>query len=183
MNSPGPTAPPPTISWRHRLLTRYDRTGEHPGRLRVIGGFKRLLAVKTLHVEVVPGVFMELDEGGYGQREPLTKGGYALASLKLFDRLAAAAAPNGLAIHVSVRPVADVLPLVPPTAFDLVQIDVEGYEARVLASLFSAFAYGLPETLPVWPERQGCRLRTVTGEPFAPGSPLPEDNLWAELRT
>lgn len=110
-----------------------------------------------------------------------------------------AVASAGLATHVAVRSFADVAPLIPSTAFDLVKIDVEGYEARVLASMFASsgprprhllceylphlFDYGVPETLPTWLERHGYRVRTVTGEDFVPGAPLPEDNLWAELRT
>lgn len=105
----------------------------------------------------------------------------------------------GNTIHVSVRPFADVASLVPAAAFDLVKIDVEGYEARVLDALFRSsaprprhmffeylphlFDYGVPETLPVWLERHGYILRTVTGEPFAAGAKLPEDNIWAELRS
>lgn len=281
-----PTSPGPvSISWRHRLLTRYYRADEHPAKLRLLAWVKRILAVDAVRVEVVPGVIMELDENDYVQREIITKGGYELTSLKLFDRLVGgargfldigghhgqytlraaralaarngrvftfeptpanaaallrnaalsgltnidlctvalsdepdilrmvqptasnsggshlesgiAAGSPGLAIHVAVRPFSELAALVPATALDLVKIDVEGYEARVLASLFATstprprhllveylprvFDYGLPETLPVWLERHGYTVRTVTGEPFSPGVLLPDDNLWAEF--
>jgi len=101
-----------------------------------------------------------------------------------------------LAIHVAVHPFGDFVPIIPAEAFDLVKIDVEGYEARVLASLFAStaprprhilleytpvdFDYGLPEGLPAWLERHGYIVRDVTGAPFSPARPLPEANLWAE---
>ena len=283
--NPSPTGPV-SISWRHRLLIRYYRADDHPGKLRLLGWVKRFLAVDLLRVEVVPGVVMELDEDDYVQREIITKGGYELASLKLFDRLVAgargfldigghhgqytlraaralaardgrvftfeptpanaaallrnaalsgltnidlctvalsdepgilpmvqptasnsggshlesgpAASSSALAIHVAVRPFSELAALVPATALDLVKIDVEGYEARVISSLFASsaprprhilleyvprvFDYGLTETLPVWLERHGYRVRTVTGESFSPGGLLPDDNLWAEFR-
>jgi FkbM family methyltransferase len=114
------------------------------------------------------------------------------------SRLATTAAPalDGGTILVAVRPFEDVAALVPPEAFDLVKIDVEGYEARVLASLFSTsaprprqilleyipsgFDYGVPGGLPAWLQAHGYRLRSVMGDDYSPDRPLPEDNLWAE---
>lgn len=103
---------------------------------------------------------------------------------------------NDLAILVAVHPIADVLPAIPPEAFDLVKIDVEGFELRILESLFSssaprpkhlileyaprAFDYG--GSVPSWLERHGYHVRTVRGDPVGPDMMLPEDNLWAELR-
>jgi len=105
--------------------------------------------------------------------------------------------PDGIAIHVAVHPFSDFVPILPPEAFDLVKIDVEGYEARVLASLFASsaprprhilleytpidFDYSLREGLPAWLEQHGYMVRDVTGAPFSTGRPLPESNLWAEL--
>jgi len=82
---------------------------------------------------------------------------------------------------------------------DVMKIDVEGAEASVLASLFA-----LPQVL--WPRNlvfeflpglssdggsaerllaqlhaKGYLVTTISGSPFAMGSPLPEDNLWARL--
>jgi FkbM family methyltransferase len=280
--SPGPCA----ISWRHRLVARYYRAPEHPGKRRLLGWLKRLLAVRQVRVEVVPGVVMELDEADYVQREILFWGGYERATLRLFDRLigdargfldigghhgqytlraarvlaarggrafafeptpANAAAllhnarlsalenidvctaalsdtagilrmvqphatntggsrlavpgtgtPDGIGIHVAVRPFSDFLSLLRPEAFDLVKIDVEGHEARVLASLFASpaprprhiileytpvdFDYGLPEGLPAWLEGHGYTVRDVTGAPYSASQPIPEANLWAELQ-
>ena len=277
----GPPGPAP-ISWRHRLVARYHRSAEHPGRLRLLGWLKRLLGVRTVRVEVAAGVVMELDDADFVQREILRHGGYELDTLRLFERLmrdadgfldvgahhgqyalraaraladrggrvfavepspsnAAAllrnaalsgltnldvctialsdapgllrlvqpqaantggshltadksAARDGLTLHVAVHPFADVAPLVPAAAFDLVKIDVEGYEGRVLASIFSRglrppqilleylpahFNYGLERDLPAWLESHGYEVMTVTGAPYQKGQPLPDDNLWA----
>lgn len=108
------------------------------------------------------------------------------------------AASGGVAIHVPVRPFGDFTALIPPEAFDLVKIDVEGHEARVLASLFAStaqrprhiileyspvhFDYGLKEKLPAWLDRHGYTVRDVTGVPFTDPESLPDSNLWAELR-
>lgn len=105
---------------------------------------------------------------------------------------------RGVAVHVAVRPFAEVVGSIPAEAFDIVKIDVEGFEARVLTSLFAtsaprprhilleyaprAFDYGLPEPLPAWLESHGYRVRTIAGEKITPGEVLPEDNLWAEFQ-
>lgn len=88
--NPSTTSPIP-ISWRHRLLIRYYRAREHPAKLRLLGWLKRLLAIGPVRVEVIPGVIMDLDENDFVHREIITKGGYELATLKLFDRLVAEA--------------------------------------------------------------------------------------------
>lgn len=77
--------------WRHRIVSRYCRAPEHRGRLRLIGWLKRLLRVKRVRVEVIPGVIMDLDERDYVQREILFRGGYETATLARFDRLLASA--------------------------------------------------------------------------------------------
>ncbi len=106
---------------------------------------------------------------------------------------------SGSGIHVAVRPFADVVGLIPPSTFDLVKIDVEGFEARALSSLLAgtatrprhiifeyvpdAFDYGLPDGLPSWLQKQGYTIRDVTGAPYILGQTIPEQNLWAELAT
>ena len=286
-----PASHPPrgrcTISWRHKIVSRYHRAPEHRGKLRLLRWLRQLLAVNLVRAEVAPGVVMELNEHDFVQREILRWGGYELATLQLFDRLlvnargfldigghhgqytlrgagalaekggrvfvfepnpANAAAllrnarlsglgnidlcttalsdvagilrmvqshdtntggsrlaaeedkrPEGITIRVAVRPVSDFIPLLPAEVFDLVKIDIEGHEARVLNSLFAStalrprhiileyapddFDYGLPEGLPEWLQRHGYIVRDVTGRPFLPGQPLPECNLWAELKS
>lgn len=277
---------PVAISWRHRLVTAYCRQGEHPGKLRLLGWLRRLLAVPVVRTEVVPGVVMDLDDADYVQREILFSGGYELATLRLFDRLIAdargfldigghhgqftlraaralagrggrvfafeptpanatallhnaflsgldnidlctaalsdapailrmvqphaantgasrlsgdSAAPGeGPAIHVAVHPFGDFTALIPDAAYEVVKIDVEGHEARVLASLFASnaprprhiileyspghFDYGLAEGLPAWLEHHGYTVRDVNGAPFTDPEHLSDSNLWAELR-
>lgn len=275
------------FSWRHRIVARYFRAAEHPGRLRLLRWLKRLLGVGMVRAEVFPGVVMDLDESDYVNREILLHGGYELATLALFDRLICDArgfldigahhgqyslraarrlaarggrvaafepmpptaakllhnaALSGLtnidcysfalsdagsiafivqsqdwnsggsrvlasnvadgaqrnSIHVAVRPFAEVAPFLPLEAFDLVKLDIEGHEARVLTSLFNtlqarpkhliveftplAFAYAVPGGLPAWLSNFGYTIRTVTGEAYAADGPLPDSNLWAELR-
>lgn len=101
-------------------------------------------------------------------------------------------------IHVAVRTLAEVSPLLPPESFDLVKVDVEGQEARVLTSLFaapvprprnliieyipSAFDYGMPDGLPAWLSNLGYDVRDVLGRPFSADAVLPDHNLWAVLR-
>ena len=289
MNSTAPASArrvPAAISWRHRLVARYCRSPEHPGKRRLLGWLRWLLAVRTVRTEVMPGVVMELDDADYVQREILFSGGYELATLQIFDRLIAnacgfldigghhgqytlraaralasrggrvfvfeptpanaaallrnaalsgltnidlctaalsdvpailrmvqphaantgasrlataeAAPSDDLAIHVAVRPFADFIALIPPSAFDLVKIDVEGHEARVLASIFAStaprprhifleytpvdFDYGLSEGLPAWLGGHGYVVRDVTGAPYSVSHPLPDSNLWAELQ-
>lgn len=117
-----------------------------------------------------------------------------------FAQLAAAGrtGDDGIALHVSVRPFSDLVALVPPVALDVVKIDIEGFEARALGSLFASsarrprhiiteyrpqdFDYGVEGGLPAWLERHGYRVRTVTGQDYSSTEPLPDDNLWAELR-
>ena len=105
---------------------------------------------------------------------------------------------EGRSVYVAVRPFSDFVATIAPGAFDLVKIDVEGHEARVLASLFAStaprprhiileytpadFDYGLPEGLPAWLEHHGYVVHDVTGAPFSASQPLPDSNLWAELR-
>jgi hypothetical protein len=89
------------------------------------------------------------------------------------------------------------VPLLPEAAFDLVKIDVEGHEGRVLRSMFAAgrrprqllleflpghFDYGIDPDLPSWLRSEGYAVRTVTGDEYRPGAPLPDDNLWASRR-
>lgn len=78
---------PLRIPWPHRLIGRYYRAPEHPGKLRLLGWLKYLLAVRSIRLETVPGVVMELDESDYVQREILFHGGYELATLARFDAL------------------------------------------------------------------------------------------------
>lgn len=285
MSSSAPALRPPRpapISWRHRLVARYHRSAEHPGRLRLLGWLKRLLGVRTVRVEVAAGVVMDLDDTDFVQREILRHGGYELDTLRLFERLmgdasgfldvgahhgqyalraaraladrggrvfavepspanAAAllrnaalsgltnldlctvalsdapgllrlvqpqaantggsrltaerpAAHDGPTLHVAVRPFSDLASLVPATAFDLVKIDVEGHEGRVLSSIFACglrpaqilleylpahFNYGLNQDMPAWLTSHGYEVMTVTGVLYQAGQPLPDDNLWA----
>lgn len=270
------------IPWRHRVVARYYRSSEHPGRLRLLGWLKRLLGVRTIRTEVTKGVVMDLDDTDFVQREILRHGGYELCTLRLFDQLIASAggfldvgahhgqytlraaralanrgggvfalepnpgngaallhnaalsglsnvdlctvalsdtpgllrlvqpqaantggsrlaaemppASGGPALHVAVHPFSDLAALVPTTAFDLVKIDVEGYEGRVLSSIFACglrpahilleylpahFNYGLERDLPVWLSSYGYEVMSVTGEPYQEGQPLADDNLWA----
>jgi len=118
-----------------------------------------------------------------------------------FAQLSSASSTGGagVALHVSVRPFSDLAGLVPPEALDLVKIDIEGFEARALGSIFASsarrprhilteyrpvdFNYGVEGGLPAWLERQGYRVRTVTGRDYSAAEPLPDDNLWAELKS
>ncbi len=81
MNHPTPP------DWRHRLVARYCRSGEHPGRLRLITLLKRLLGVSVVRTTVKAGVVMDLDDSDYVQREILFRGGYELATLARYDAL------------------------------------------------------------------------------------------------
>jgi FkbM family methyltransferase len=269
--------------WDHRLLARWYRAREHPGRLRIIGWLKRLRRIGALQVEVAPGVIMELDEHDYIQREIIFQGSYEPQTITLFERLlghacsfldigahhgqyalraahavrdrgrVVAIEPNpknarallrnaalsgldnldvctialsdtpgllrlvqplkdnsghsrlsssaidtpGTCVHVAVRPFHDLLPLLPTGMCDLVKIDVEGFEGRVLTSLFAAtphrprhiiaeycpqyFDYGM--RLADFLAAHDYRVRDVTGRPWREAQPLVEDNLWAELRS
>jgi len=101
-------------------------------------------------------------------------------------------------VYISVWPIKSLAARIPPESLDLVKIDVEGHERSVLASLFESalpkppnllmeflpefFDYGVPEGLPAWLASHGYDLRTVEGAVYRPGQPLPENNLWAQLR-
>jgi FkbM family methyltransferase len=105
---------------------------------------------------------------------------------------------SGIALRVPVLTFAEVISLIPAEAFDVMKIDVEGFEGRVLKSLFEnsenrprhilleyaprAFDYDTAGGLPLWLEDHGYRVRTIAGEKIVPGVVLPEDNLWAELQ-
>jgi FkbM family methyltransferase len=287
MLPPGTTVSTATcvIPWRHRLIARYYRAPEHPGRLRMIGWLKALLGVRVVRVEVVRGVVMDLDENDYVQREILFHGGYELATLACYDallrdargavdfgahmglftlRAARALAPrNGrvfaieptpahsvallhnaalsglrnislctaacsdapallrmiaphkentggsrlandgtddlraIPLHVPVRPAGELVSIIPPACLDLVKIDVEGHEFRILRSLFAAtairprniifefnprdFNYGDPATELEWLRSERYALCDVSGKPFVAGAQLPDANLWAHL--
>ena len=84
--APGPPRLAP-ISWRHRVVARYYRSAEHPGRLRWLRWLKRLLGVRTVRVRVAAGVVMDLDDTDFVQREILRHGGYELETLQRFERL------------------------------------------------------------------------------------------------
>lgn len=274
-----------SLSWRDRLVLRYFRAREHPGRLRLIGWLRRVLGVGALRVELAPGAIMELDEREYVQRQILLHGGYETATLRLFTRLLAEtthvcdvgahvgqytllaaraltgrgrvyafeptpanaarllrnaelsgldnielftcaigerdsiapmSAPDAAstgsahlmehASHESRRagtcvPVATfstLAPHLPREGIDLLKIDVEGHDARVLTSLFAStvprprhlivefnprlFDYGVAGGLPALLERHGYDLRKVDGSPWTDGADLPNDNLWAVRR-
>lgn len=105
---------------------------------------------------------------------------------------------RGIPLGVCVVAAADLAPLFPPECLDLVKIDVEGHEFRILRSLFAAtparpknllleylpteFDYGAALETTGWLEAQGYELLTVTGAPFTPGMELLEGNLWARLK-
>ena len=105
---------------------------------------------------------------------------------------------SAVRLHVAVRPFADVAHHIPEAALDLVKVDVEGHEKRVLSALFASpvrkprhlileyftefFDYGAPEGLPAWLAAQGYEVHTVEGEPYRTGDPLPDNNLWAQYR-
>jgi FkbM family methyltransferase len=76
---------------RHRWISRYYRTPEHPSRLRLLRWLKRVLAIRVVQVEVAPGVIMELDDRDFVEREILNHGAYELATLRLFERLISSA--------------------------------------------------------------------------------------------
>lgn len=281
----------PRLPLRHRLVSRYYRAAEHPGKLRLLGWLKRLLGVELVQAEIVPGVHMELDPADYVQREILFHGGYELPTLARFDlllrdaagftdfgghvglyslRAARALAPRGgrvfaieptvsnaqallrnaslsglrnlelctaafsdrpgilrmiaphrdntggsrigtaenvaddqreIALHVAVRPAAELAALIPPACLDLVKLDVEGHELRILLSLFSATplrprnilleylpdVFGNPSTEESasalrWLAAEGYELLTIDGQPFVSGGPLPDANLWLRRR-
>lgn len=102
-------------------------------------------------------------------------------------------------MFVSVWPITSLAARIPPESLDLMKIDVEGHERSVLSALFDStlprppnllmeylpefFDYGVPEGLPAWLASHGYDLRTVEGAPYQAGAPLPENNLWAQLRT
>ena len=105
----------------------------------------------------------------------------------------------GVPLYVAVRPFQDVASRIPHDALDLVKVDVEGHEKRVLSALLASpvpkprhlileyfpeyFDYGVAEGLPAWLEAQGYMVRTVTGDMYRAGEPPPDNNLWAECRT
>lgn len=275
---------PVSLTWRDRLVVRYFRAREHPGRLRVIGWLRRVLGVDAVRVEIAPGVIMELDEREYVQRQILLHGGYETDTLRLFARLlaetkhfcdvgahvgqytllaaralsgrgrvhafeptpanaarllrntelsrlanidlftaaiggatefAAMSAPDATCTgaahlmtgaidrsqpvtHVTVTTFTALAAHLPPEGFDLVKIDVEGHDARVLESLFASplprprhlivefnprlFDYGVAGGLPALLERHGYELRRVDGAAWQDGAELPNDNLWAVRR-
>lgn len=275
-----PFAPP----WRHRLISRYCRAGEHPGKLRFLHWLKLILFVRRVRVETTPGVIMELDDRDFVQREILFHGGYELATLARFDallreargfvdfgahmgqftlraaralrsrggrvfaveptpdhsatllrnaalsgltnieictaafsdasallrmiaphpantggsRLASESDPTDLRairLHVPVRPASELPTVIPPNCLDLVKIDVEGHEFRILRSLFSTaprlprdiifeynpqeFDYGPTAATVEWLRSVGYMLRSIDGESYSSYRPLPEGNLWA----
>jgi FkbM family methyltransferase len=120
-------------------------------------------------------------------------GGSRLASRAIAKDLRA------IPLHVPVRPAAELVPVIPPECFDLVKIDVEGHEFHLLRSLLPAapqlpgnilfeykpteFDYGPPDVTTLWLQSLGYELLTIAGVPFDSALPLPEDNLWARLRT
>lgn len=271
---------PAAPSFTERLVTRYYRGPEHPGRLRLIGWLRHLLHISTLRVSPHAGVVMELDETDYVQRQILLHGSYEPETLGLFERLLCDAnnvcdvgAHVGLYSLVAARvlgnrgrvwafepiprhveqlihnarlsgldnieivscavsdhsgaarmttedpaalgghfhldftgadrtgqPVtcttfAELRSQFPAAGFELVKIDVEGHEAKVLASLFDSgmpypkhliveynpsfigcdVAGGLPSFL----QAHGYVVRDIHGAAFSPGQSLAEDNLWA----
>jgi hypothetical protein len=96
-------------------------------------------------------------------------------------------------LHVAVRPAGELVAIIPPPCWDVMKLDVEGYEFRILRSLFAAatlrpcnilFEY-LPREFDVgegdlaWLKNEGYDLFTVEGRPYEPGTRPPDDNLWA----
>lgn len=111
------------------------------------------------------------------------------------------AAAAGAAFTVAVVPLGLLLRGLGVPRVDVLKIDVEGFEERVLRSIdlssslrprHIVFEY-LPELAAAHSERPdtiiahltaaGYELRDVTGAPYRVGEPLPEDNLWALDRT
>lgn len=104
---------------------------------------------------------------------------------------------RSIPLHVPVLPAAELAALIPPECLDLVKIDVEGYEFRVLRSLLAdipclprnilleyrpaEFDYGPPGTNIEWLESLGYELNAVDGVLFDRDRPLLEHNLWARL--
>lgn len=102
---------------------------------------------------------------------------------------------RAIPLHVPVRPAGELVGAIPPPCLDLVKIDVEGHEFRILRSLFAAtairprdilfefkpqdFSYGDPAAELQWLRSEGYELRDVAGKAFVSGMPLPDDNLWA----
>ena len=106
---------------------------------------------------------------------------------------------RSIPLHVPVRPAAELVSIIPPECFDLVKIDVEGHEFHILRSLLPVaprlprdilfeykpieFDYGPADENLGWLGSLGYELLAIDGSPFDPARPLPEDNLWAHLRS
>ncbi len=107
-----------------------------------------------------------------------------------------------IALHVAVRPAAELVPLIPEACLDLVKLDVEGQEFRILRSLFAStpirprnliveYLPGICENDTVdqlalelaWLQSEGYELLNVHGEPYRPEVVLPDSNLWLRRRT
>ena len=107
----------------------------------------------------------------------------------------AAEGANSESISVATAPFSAVISRIDSRALDLVKIDVEGHEMRVISSLLEAapspprnilleyipasFDYGIAEGLPSWLQKKGYKLRDVEGNCFSEGMPLTDCNLWA----
>lgn len=114
-------------------------------------------------------------------------------------RLSPSPAGDALGLHAAVSSFTVLRPHLPAAGFDVVKVDVEGYEGRVLSDLLASglpkprhilleynpqvFDYGVPGGLVAWLGARGYAVRTVHGEPFTlTDAAPPEDNLWAALR-
>ena len=104
---------------------------------------------------------------------------------------------NGLGVRANGVEFSTIQPILPEGALDVVKIDVEGLEARVLKSLFDAqskpreilleyfpdaFDYGQRDTIPKMLQQAGYKLQDVCGHDFSPDIPLTDNNLWASLQ-
>lgn len=102
---------------------------------------------------------------------------------------------RSIPIRVSVVPAGDVVPLLPPRALDVVKVDVEGHEFRVLRSLLGSME-DLPANIIVeyvpeqrryegdlaWISELGYEILEVDGRQYLGTRPPLEDNLWLRLR-
>lgn len=102
---------------------------------------------------------------------------------------------RSIPIRVPVVPASDLVPVLPPRSLDVVKIDVEGQEFRVLRSLLGSTrrlpAHLIVEYVPeerryhgdlAWIRGLGYEILEVDGGPYSDEAPPLENNLWLRLR-